>query len=102
MAEQISSDLRGAPSVDSAPASERPARAGQVVPARTKPFITRARIVQLISIVVLVVLLVLLWRFLGDRAATPGAGRGGRQGAGEVVPVEVAAVTRQDVAMTFK
>jgi len=50
--------------------------------------------------VVLVVLLIVLWRFLGDRAAAPaGAGRGGR---GEVVPVEVAPVTQQDVPIQIK
>jgi membrane fusion protein, multidrug efflux system len=55
---------------------------------------TRARIVQIVSIVVLVLLLVVLWRFLGDRSSstrTAGAGRG------EVVPVEMAAATQQDV-----
>jgi len=47
-------------------------------------------------------LLVVLWRFLGDRAATSGgAGRGGR-GGGEVVPVEVAPVTQQDVPIQIK
>jgi multidrug efflux system membrane fusion protein len=48
-------------------------------------------------------LLVVLWRFLGDKAATtPGGGRGGRGGAGEVVPVEVASVTQQDVPIQIK
>src|SRR2546421_7001098 len=65
-----------------------------------RPRKTRARIIQIVSILVLVVLLVVLWRFLGDRAATPGgAGRGGR---GEVVPVEVASVTQQDVPIQIK
>jgi membrane fusion protein, multidrug efflux system len=63
---------------------------------------TRARIIQIASVVLLLVLLVVLWRFLGDRAAsTAGAGRGGR-GGGEVVPVEVAAVTQQDVPIQIK
>jgi len=65
-----------------------------------RPHKTRARIIQIVSVLVLVVLLVVLWRFLGDRAATPsGAGRGGR---GEVVPVEVAPVTQQDVPIQIK
>jgi len=66
-----------------------------------RPRKTRARIVQIVSLVVLVVLLVVLWRFLGDKAAAPGAGRGGR-GGGEVVPVEVAPVTQQDVPIQIK
>jgi len=66
-----------------------------------KPNRKRARIVQIVSIVVLVILLVVLWRFLGDRAATAGAGRGGR-GGGEVVPVEMAPVTQQDVPIQLK
>ncbi|HBB93834.1 MAG TPA: efflux RND transporter periplasmic adaptor subunit [Blastocatellia bacterium] len=65
-----------------------------------RPRKTRARIIQIVSVVVLVVLLIVLWRFLGDRAAAPaGAGRGGR---GEVVPVEVAPVTQQDVPIQIK
>ncbi|HJZ80162.1 MAG TPA: efflux RND transporter periplasmic adaptor subunit [Pyrinomonadaceae bacterium] len=63
---------------------------------------TRARIVQIVSLVVLVALLIVLWRFLGDKAATSGAGRGGRGGGGDVVPVEVAAVTQQDVPIQIK
>lgn len=63
---------------------------------------TRARIVQIVSLVVLVLLLVVLWRFLGDKSATPGAGRGGRGGGGEAVPVEVATVTQQDVPIQIK
>ena len=66
-----------------------------------RPRKTRARIVQVVSLVVLVALLFVLWRFLGDKAATPGAGRGGR-GGGEMVPVEVAAVTQQDVPIQIK
>ena len=67
-----------------------------------RPPKTRARIVQIVSLVVLVALLIVLWRFLGDKAATPGTGRGGRGGAGEVVPVEVAPVTQQDVPIQIK
>jgi membrane fusion protein, multidrug efflux system len=58
---------------------------------------TRARIVQIVSVVVLALLLVLLWRFLGDKSTrVTGAGRG------EVVPVEVATVTQQDVPIQIK
>jgi multidrug efflux system membrane fusion protein len=67
-----------------------------------RPNKTRARIVQIVSLVLLVLALVLLWRFIGDRAATPGAGRGGRGGGGEAVPVEVATVTQQDVPIQIK
>ena len=63
-----------------------------------RPRRTRARIVQIVSVVVLVLLLVLLWRFLGNQSATkaPGGGRG------EVVPVEMANVTQQDVPIQIK
>src|SRR6267154_4688261 len=57
---------------------------------------TRARIVQIVSVLVLVLLLVLLWRFLGDRSTPKAAGRG------EVVPVETALVTQQDVPLQIK
>jgi multidrug efflux system membrane fusion protein len=57
----------------------------------------RARIVQIVSIVVLLLLLVGLWRFLGDRA--PKAAGTGR---GEVVPVEMAVVTQKDVPIQIK
>ena len=78
-------------------ASANPVRVENVRPNKT-----RARIVQIVSLVLLVLALVLLWRFLGDRAATPGAGRGGRGGGGESVPVEVAPVTQQDVPIQIK
>jgi multidrug efflux system membrane fusion protein len=57
---------------------------------------TRARIVQIVSLLVLVLLVVLLWRFLGDRSTPKAAGRG------EVVPVETAVVTQQDVPLQIK
>jgi multidrug efflux system membrane fusion protein len=82
-------------------ASSAPANPVRVENVR-RPNKTRARIVQIVSLVLLVVALVLLWRFLGDRAATPGAGRGGRGGGGEAVPVEVAPVTQQDVPIQIK
>src|SRR5437762_10972363 len=65
-----------------------------------RPRRTRARIVQIVSVVVLVLLLVLLWRFLGNQAATKAPGAGG--GRGEVVPVEIASVTQQDVPIQIK
>ena len=63
-----------------------------------RPHKARARIVQIVSVVVLALLLLLLWRFLADRSAqkAPGAGRG------EVVPVETALVTQQDVPIQIK
>jgi membrane fusion protein, multidrug efflux system len=59
---------------------------------------TRARLVQISSLVLLVVMLVLLWRFVGEKAANSRSGRGG----GEAAPVEVAAVTQQDVPIQLK
>src|SRR3954470_16869793 len=101
MDEQVSRDFSDAPVVT------RQETAGAVpvenTPASTtrRPHKTRARIIQIVSILLLVVLLVVLWRFLGDKAATPGGGgRGGR--GGEAVPVEVAAVTQQDVPIQLK
>lgn len=103
MAEQVSSDLHGAPDLErTSSATERPVHSTSIPAKARRPFITRARIVQIVSIIVLVILLIVLWRFLGDKAATPGGGRGGRGGAGEVVPVEVAAVTQQDVPIQIK
>jgi multidrug efflux system membrane fusion protein len=64
-----------------------------------RPHRMRARIVQITSVVVLILLLVLLWRFLGNQAATKTPGAGGR---GEVVPVEMANVTQQDVPIQIK
>jgi membrane fusion protein, multidrug efflux system len=64
-----------------------------------RPSKTRARIVQIVSVLVLLALLIFLWRFLGDKSASskaPGAGRA------EVVPVEMAAVTQQDVPIQIK
>jgi len=82
-------------------ASSAPANPVRVENVR-RPNKKRARIVQIVSLVLLVAALLLLWRFLGDRAATPGAGRGGRGGGGESVPVEVATVTQQDVPIQIK
>ena len=64
---------------------------------KPKPNKTRARIVQIVSVLVLVLLLLLLWRFLGNQSAPKAAG-----GRGEVVPVETALVTQQDVPLQIK
>jgi len=53
---------------------------------------TRARLIQIASLAILVVLLLLLWRFLGDKSSPRAAGTGR---GGEVVPIEMAAVTQQ-------
>src|SRR5882724_10146776 len=102
MEEHISTEIpnRSAGGDAASPGLSSPARVETATASRPRK--TRARIIQIVSIVVLVILLVVLWRFLGDRAATSGgAGRGGR-GGGEVVPVEVAPVTQQDVPIQIK
>lgn len=63
-----------------------------------RPRRTRARIVQIVSVLILLLLLVLLWRFLGSQSATKATGAG----RGEVVPVEMANVTQQDVPIQIK
>lgn len=75
-------------------------RAGVAPTGVRRPRRTRARIVQITSVLVLVVLLVLLWRFLDNQSATKAPGAGG--GRGEVVPVEMANVTQQDVPIQIK
>jgi membrane fusion protein, multidrug efflux system len=75
-------------------------RAGIATTDVRRPRRLRARIVQIVSVLVLVLLLVLLWRFLGNQAATKAPGTGG--GRGEVVPVEMANVTQQDVPIQIK
>src|ERR1044071_2952302 len=105
MDEQLSRDFSDAPVV-----TRQETAAGAIpvdaTPASTntrRPHKTRARIIQIVSVLLVMVLLVVLWRFLGDKAATPGGtGRGGRGGTGEVVPVEVAGVTQQDVPIQIK
>ena len=102
MEEHISTEIpnRSVGGDAASPGISSPARVETATAARPRK--TRARIIQIVSVVVLVILLIVLWRFLGDRAAAPGgAGRGGR-GGGEVVPVEVAAVTQQDVPIQIK
>lgn len=103
MEEQISTEFPRQTERDyEVPAAARPAKAVAVSDA-PRPRKTRARIIQIAGIVLLVALLVVLWRVLGDRAAAPGAGgRGGRGGGGDAVPIEVAAVTQQDVPIQIK
>ena len=95
MEEKISSELPQStdrvPSVDRVADKQEPDGASKGQRPRT-----RARIVQIVSVVVLLLLLVLLWRFLGDRASPKAAGRG------EVVPVEMAAVTQKDVPIQIR
>jgi multidrug efflux system membrane fusion protein len=86
-------------SAASAPSPDKLADDSNQIKASNKlrPSKTRARIVQIVSVLVLVLLLLLLWRFLGDRSPkATGAGRG------EVVPVETALVTQQDVPIQIK
>jgi membrane fusion protein, multidrug efflux system len=98
MQEEISNELppqsAGVPSVDKV--ADRRGQAG--ASDRQRPSRVRARIVQIVSVVVLLLLLVLLWRFLGDRVSPKAAGTG----RGEVVPVEMAAVTQKDVPIQIK
>ncbi len=104
MNEQVSREFSDAPAVTrQETAGPKPVEAAPPATVR-RPNKTRARIIQIASIVLLIILLVVLWRFLGDKAATTpaGGGRGGRGGAGEVVPVEIASVTQQDVPIQIK
>ena len=57
----------------------------------------RSRIVQIVGVVFLVVLCVLVWRFFGDRSQTAVS-----KPRGEIIPVEVATVTRKDVPIQIK
>ena len=102
MEEQLSTDFPRPAQPERHAATEAVSPGPAHVTTVPRPRKTRARIIQIVSILLLVVVLVVLWRFLGDRAATSvNAGRGGR-GGGEVVPVEVATVTQQDVPIQIK
>src|SRR5260370_37611310 len=71
-----------------------PKPVSKVVPANKR----RARVVQIVSVLVLAMVLLLLWYFLGERSQkAAGPGRGG-----EVVPVETAQGTQQDVPIQIK
>jgi len=100
MEEKISGELPNASNVDGGPPADKLNNNQNQVRAAAKPrpSKTRARIIQIVSVLVLVLLLLLLWRFLGDRSAPKAAGAG----RGEVVPVETALVTQQDVPLQIK
>src|SRR3989442_2119595 len=97
MEEQVSREFPSAPAGHTSSAEPLVAGTPLIKPQRRSK--TRARIVQIVSVLVLVLVLIFLWRFLGDRSSqrTPGAG-----GRNEVVPVEMAAVTQRDVAIQLK
>ena len=100
MEEKVSGELPDAPSAGGGPPAEKPTSNPDRIKAsnQRRPSKTRARIVQIVSVLVLVLLLLLLWRFLADRSAPKAAGAG----RGEVVPVEAALVTQQDVPLQIK
>lgn len=110
MDENVSQEVQNAPVGDpNTSVSEGPVSVADKLPAQPKPIgsvasrrpdKTRARIIQIVSLLVLARLLVLLWRFLGDRSTPRAAGTG--PGRGEVVPVEMATVTQQDVPIQIK
>jgi multidrug efflux system membrane fusion protein len=95
MEEKISSESPN-PSTATEPVADQVTnKSTQVRVSATPRNKTRARIVQIVSVLVLVLLLLLLWRFLGDRSTPKAASR-------EVVPVETALVTQQDVPLQIK
>src|SRR5882672_3617496 len=100
MEEKISGDLpHPSAAAGDPPPDKLTNNSNQVrTPDKLRPSKTRARIVQIVSVLVLVLLLLLLWRFLGDRSAPKATGAG----RGEVVPVETALVTQQDVPIQIK
>src|SRR6266853_642472 len=65
--------------------------------ARSRPGSTRARIIQIVGVVILVLLCVLVWRFFGDRSQIAVS-----KPRGEIVPVEIATVTQKDVPIQIK
>jgi len=99
MEEKISAELPNRSTAAGGPARDKLANNPSQVRASDKPKAnkTRARIVQIVSVLVLVLLLLLLWRFLGNQSAPKAAG-----GRGEVVPVETTLVTQQDVPLQIK
>src|SRR5882762_496390 len=100
MEEKISGDLLNPSAAVGGPPPDRVSNNSNQVrtPDKLRPSKTRARIVQIVSVLVLVLLLLLLWRFLGDRSAPKATGAG----RGEVVPVETALVTQHDVPIQIK
>src|SRR4030088_2269289 len=99
MEENISGDLPNPSAAAGPPPDKLTDNSNQIrTPDKLRPSKTRARIVQIVSVLVLVLLLLLLWRFLGDRSAPKATGAA----RGEVVPVETALVTQQDVPIQIK
>jgi multidrug efflux system membrane fusion protein len=97
MEDEISRELPGTSAATAETQADKlNSKSTQVRASARRPNKTRARIVQIVSVLVLVLLLLLLWRFLGDRSTPKAAGRG------EVVPVETALVTQQDVPLQIK
>lgn len=98
MDEQISTPLPrvGEKGARSASEVEVTREVQRTAPPRNK---TRARLIQISSLVILVVMLLVLWRFLGDKSSPRAAGTGR---GGEVVPIEMATVTQQDVPIQIK
>jgi membrane fusion protein, multidrug efflux system len=97
MEDEISHELPNTSAAAADPQADKlSSKSSQVRVSARRPHRTRARIVQIVSVLVLVLLLVLLWRFLGDRSTPKAAGRG------EVVPVETALVTQQNVPLQIK
>src|SRR3989442_12781359 len=97
MEEQVSREFPSAPAGHTSSAEPLVAGTPLIKPQRRSK--TRARIVQIVSVLVLVLVLIFLWRFLGDRSSQRTAGAGGRS---DVVPVEMAAVTQRDVPTVLK
>ena len=95
MEDEIARELPSAAAAEPQ-ADKLTSKSTQVRASAGRPNRTRARIVQIVSVLVLVLVLVLLWRFLGDRSTPKAAGRG------EIVPVETAVVTQQDVPLQIK
>src|SRR6267154_1183203 len=97
MEDEISPELPDTSAAAAETQADTPiSKSTQVRASVSRPKRTRARIVQIVSVLVLVLLLLLLWRFLGDRSTPKAAGRG------DVVPVETALVTQQDVPLQIK
>lgn len=96
MEDQVSREFSTTPATHIAAAEPLAGTSPQIKPQRRNK--TRARIVQIVSVLVLIAVLIFLWRFLGDKAAqrTPAGGRN------EVVPVEMALVSQRDVPTQIK
>jgi multidrug efflux system membrane fusion protein len=102
MNEEVSKEFVMPATVEHVSDATRPVDASsQKVTITSRPRKLRARIVQIVAIVILVLLLVLLWRFLSNQS-TANSNTRGAGGRGEVVPVEMATVTQQDIPIQIK